>query len=97
MDFNGLTAAEAERLTWLAEELSEALKEVCKIQRHGYENYDPRGPSSWTNRLALQKELGDCAAAIDMMVRARDIDFEFIRRYQINKSAEVQQFMHHQE
>ena len=38
MAFNKLSAAEAERLALLLEELGEAQQAIGKILRHGYEN-----------------------------------------------------------
>ena len=39
--FNRLSPAEDERLTVLAEECSEVIQAICKIQRHGYESFNP--------------------------------------------------------
>ena len=69
---NDLTQAEAERLAMLAEECSEVIQAVCKILRHGYNNYHPDRPDK-TNRQELEKELQDVAAVIFGMCGNGDI------------------------
>src|SRR6266702_712335 len=66
--YNGLTPAEDERLTLLAEECAEVIVAIAKIQRHGYESFDPtieipEDMRPETNRQALTREMGDVRAA----------------------------------
>ena len=72
--FNKLTPGEAERLAVLAEECAEIIKAVGKVQRHGYDNTDPRSESGETNRTRLARELGDVRFATAMLVSSGDID-----------------------
>lgn len=72
-DFNNLTAAEAERLAHLIEELAEAQQAACKVLRHGYASYDPTDPTHLGNRRDLENELSDVLGAIQRMADARDV------------------------
>lgn len=66
--FNKLTPAEAERLAWLAEECSEVIKAISKIQRHGYESFDPTDPNHMGNRHDLAREMIDVIKAMQFML-----------------------------
>lgn len=92
--FNELSVAEAERLALLLEEAGEVVQAVGKILRHGYESYHPDGGPS--NRESLERELGDMAAAIEMMTRERDLNTPFIKQCQRDKLVKVQKYLHHQ-
>jgi NTP pyrophosphatase (non-canonical NTP hydrolase) len=97
--FNGLTPAEAERLSLLAEECAEVIQAVTKIQRHGYESRNPftaRSNRDPTNREALEAELGHVAHAIERMVEARDLTGVGIRGAQKSKADRIGQWLHHQ-
>ena len=94
MSFNNLDAGQAERLALLLEELGEAQQAIGKILRHGYESAHPDGGP--TNREALERELGDVAAAIEMLVTERDIEPERIHEAQRVKRKRVRQYLHHQ-
>jgi NTP pyrophosphatase (non-canonical NTP hydrolase) len=72
---NGLTAAEAERLTMLAEECAEVIQAVSKILRHGYESRNPDLENSPTNREHLDKEVLDFYSVQMMMLNAGDLRF----------------------
>lgn len=76
--YNQLTEAEAERLTILAEECSGVIKEICKIQRHGYQAVDPRNPDE-TNRETLSREIGDLLYSLDRMNKANDLNLLMIK------------------
>jgi len=91
---NGLTPAEAERLALLLEELGEAQQAIGKILRHGYESRHPDGGP--TNREALQRELGDVYAAIDMLKDAGDTDPLAMSMAMTRKKERVHQYLHHQ-
>ena len=84
MSFNQLTDAEAERLALLLEEMGEAIQIIGKIQRHGYESFNPNtGPPD--NRALLEKELGDVFHAVERMIWADDLDEDEIGRHQKEK------------
>jgi NTP pyrophosphatase (non-canonical NTP hydrolase) len=98
MGFNGLTDAQAERLALLMEELGEAQQAIGKILRHGYESYNPTQVGGPSNRQALQHELGDVLAVMDMMCAARDIEGEYVV---VNKNMKLKRlregtYLHHQ-
>ncbi len=76
-EFNGLTAAQKERLYLLSEEASEIIKEVMKILRFGYESHHPDKPEE-TNLVLLQTELGNLGAAMGLMFINGDIDVDAI-------------------
>jgi NTP pyrophosphatase (non-canonical NTP hydrolase) len=93
--FNDLSVGEAERLALLLEEAGEVVQAVGKILRHGYESYHPDGGPS--NRESLERELGDMAAAIQMMTERRDLNTAFIKQCQREKMVKVAKYLHHQE
>lgn len=92
--FNQLTPAEAERLALLIEECGEVIQAACKILRHGYESRHPT--TLIHNRADLEKELGDLQAALLLLVRADDIDFEHVEMFRDDKIANVRRYLHHQ-
>ena len=94
---NKLSAAEAERLAILAEELGEATQAIGKILRHGYESYNPDDINSMSNRGQLQKELGDIFCAVDMMVSANDLNGKIVTHHREKKAEKIKPYLHHQE
>lgn len=96
--FNGLTPAEAERLSLLAEECAEVVQAVTKILRHGYQSYDPTACISerMTNQQALGKEMGHVLAAMQMLENAKDVHWIDVERGKDNKLATVDRWLHHQ-
>jgi NTP pyrophosphatase (non-canonical NTP hydrolase) len=95
--FNCLTAAEDERLTILSEEASEVIKAIAKIQRHGYESYNPNRPQDGNNREQLEQEIGDLSVAIKMMIHCSDIQAKKINEATARKEADISRYLHHQE
>lgn len=93
--FNELTAAEHERLAILSEECGEVVHIIGKILRHGYEDYNPEIIGGTTNRRNLEKELGDLANIISMMVDAGDINEELMGFFQDEKAANIGRYLHH--
>lgn len=91
--FNKLTPAQAELLALLAEEAGEVVQAIGKILRHGYNSYHPEGGES--NRQALQRELGDVQAAINLLIDNDDLKIEPIRKHCVNKLNKVTQYLHH--
>jgi NTP pyrophosphatase (non-canonical NTP hydrolase) len=102
--FNQLTPSQLERLALLAEELGEAVQSVNKIIRHGYESYNPdkivnqrgEGYPVITNRMELEKEIGDVNAAIGLLIEARDLTNEGIMAATKRKLFSVGKYLHHQ-
>lgn len=92
--FNGLSPAEAERLACLAEEMGEAIQVIGKILRHGYESYHPDSPKI-TNRMLLEKELGDVDMIIDFMQRKEDISQWNIAGASVEKLGKIDRYWHH--
>jgi NTP pyrophosphatase (non-canonical NTP hydrolase) len=88
-----LTRAEIERLAWLAEELGEAAQAVGKVLRFGWKSNWKGGHS---NRVALETELGDVTAALDLMIDARDVRGGDVRAWRNKKRARVARFLFHQ-
>ena len=93
-NFNELTAAEAERLALLLEELGEAQQAIGKILRHGYGSCHP--DTDVSNDYALEKELGDVLAAMDLMYNAGDISSHSIQSEKCAKLKRVYLYLHHQ-
>lgn len=95
IQFNGLSAAQAERLFLLLEERAESIQAAAKILRHGYESFHPFRDGR-SNREELQKEEGDGCAAMDLLCKAGDLDVRAITQAAIGKGKSVQQWLHHQ-
>ena len=98
--FNGLSPAEAERLTLLAEECAEVIMAIMKIKRHGFESFNPdlatdddRGPS---NRVSLEREIGHVFMAYQLMLAANDVDPGAVAFSMGVKHGKVGQYLHHQ-
>lgn len=96
LQFNGLSAAEAERLFLLMEERAESIQAAAKVLRHGYESRHPFIEGSSTNRQALEKEEGDGCAAMDLLCKAGDLSVGSITKAAIGKGENVRQWLHHQ-
>lgn len=95
--FNQLTPAEAERLSLLLEEMGEAIRIIGKIQRHGYESYNPFDETMTHNRSLLEKELGHVTHALALMFNNRDINPYIIDKHADKKEESVKPWLHHQE
>lgn len=95
--FNQLTPAEDERLALLIEECSEVIKIACKIQRHGYESYNPTvlEAERRTNRSLLEEELGDVVFAVRLMYGNSDIDPSDVYHFMEEKREKIQRYLHH--
>ena len=91
--FNGLTPAEAERLTLLLEEAAEVIQVIGKIQRHGYESRHPNGGP--TNRELLMYECGHVKHALDRLCKAGDLDAFIIQDSADKKAISVVKYLHH--
>jgi NTP pyrophosphatase (non-canonical NTP hydrolase) len=81
-NYNGLTAAETERLAMLAEEAAEVIQMVGKVLRHGYSDSHPDYGVK-NNRELLQAELNDLVAVICILSKSGDLisvtQEEFVR------------------
>lgn len=91
---NHLSLAEIERLSLLAEEAGEVVQAVGKILRHGYESRHPDGGP--TNRESLQREIGDLAAACQLMVSNHDLSAEGLELALDAKLLNVSRYLHHE-
>lgn len=96
--FNGLTAAQDERLALLAEECAEVIQAITKIQRHGYESYNPLDlrEHRLSNRQALEKEIGHVRHAVERLVAEVDVSEEDIDLWRGLKSDNIGKWLHHQ-
>lgn len=96
MSFNRLTAAEAERLAILSEELGETVHIIGKILRHGYENHSPANPKT-TNRALLERELGHVRFMMDAMCNNRDVSYGRILKAKTDKCLMINDYLHEQD
>jgi len=92
--FNKLSPSEHERLALLSEECGEVVQAIGKILRHGYESCHPDGGLS--NRLLLEKEVGDVFYAIQAMTKDGDLCAENIDIERQKKVLTVKKYLHHQ-
>lgn len=99
--FNQLTEAETERLAILAEECSEVIQVICKALRHGLESFNPKkqvpdDEFPETNRMMIERELGDLLHAMDRCSVARDLNGAQIEIRRKSKPASILPYLHHQ-
>lgn len=92
--FNNLSEEQAESLALLAEECAEVIVAIQKIMRHGLESCHPNTPS-FTNRNALENEIGDVLASIRMARNNVGLDDATINRSQRAKHLNVEAWVHH--
>lgn len=92
----GLTPAEVERLSLLAEECGELIQVIGKILRHGYESRHPNDLNGPTNRGLLGKEGGDVLFALRFLDKNRDVAWAAFEQGCERKSESVGQYLHHQ-
>lgn len=92
---NNLSPAELERLAILAEEMGEALQEIGKILRHGYDACNPN--TGITNRRRLEIELGDVRHAMIMLCDAKDVRKDAIHEHADYKKATIGNRLRYQE
>lgn len=94
-NFNGLSPAETERLSMLAEECGEVVQVVGKILRHGYASHHPETQVS--NLEALERELSDVLAVMSIMSAAYDINEALVNARLQGSLERKLKFTHHQE
>lgn len=92
---NGLKPDELERLALLAEEAAEVIQVVNKIIRHGYESSHPDSPTV-TNRVLLERELGDFKAAANLMFMNGDVNPMQVIKAALDKADRMRKWLHHQ-
>ncbi len=97
MSQHPLTPAQAERLAFLAEECAEVIQAVAKIQRHGYDSYNPDDLKKGDNRRQLLVELGDVRAAIELLNVAGDINKADVTHFMEAKTKKMGRWFHHQQ
>lgn len=93
---NKLSAAQAERLAILLEELGEVQQAIGKILRHGYDSHNPEIDDPESNRIALETELAHVAFAVKLMIRSGDVNEIRIDVFCDAKEQKIQQWLHHQ-
>ena len=94
-NFNDLTLAQEERLHLLAEEAAEVSQAAMKILRHGFESYNPKKNKPKSNRMELEKELGDFLNALGMLREAGDINYSSVINFEQIKRDNIKQWLHH--
>lgn len=74
--FSNLSLDQIERLDHFVEECGEALKEIGKISKWGFDSSNPNVPYSLTNRENLEIELSHVLLAIYRLSLCGDINFD---------------------
>jgi hypothetical protein len=90
-----LAPAEIERLAMLAEECCEVVQAVGKVLRHGWDSQSPYGGK--TNRVTLEREIGNVRAIVNMMLDAKDLRLGDIQSWQRGKRAALPKWTHFQD
>jgi hypothetical protein len=93
--FSQLNPAEQERLTLLYEEASEVIKEVAKIQRHGFESRNPDNPMANTNRQNLAIEIGQLQFIINVLKERGDVDGKLVDHVAKERHLSINRYLHH--
>lgn len=91
----GLAPAEIERLAILAEECGEVVQAVGKVLRHGWDSQSPYGGKP--NLQALERELGNVRAIVNLMLDAGDVRLAELQAWQRRKREQMEKWTHHQE
>lgn len=91
--YNNLSDDEEERVAIHMEESGESLQEIGKILRHGYDCWNPYDPDKVTNRQRLTKEVGDMMIASRLLIKAGDIDEDFLKAHVREKIVRMQKFI----
>lgn len=94
MNFNKLSPAELEKLAYLSEECGEVVKAINKIIRHGYSSINPDAPQKGTNKIQLEKEIGDLFTAVNVLCKSHDLNNVTIVEH---TNCKIIKYMHHQE
>lgn len=68
-----------ELLAILVEDAAEVVHAAIKLKRHGLSSVDPTNKQSRTNQVLLTFELGQLAAAVEILVEAGVVDREAVR------------------
>jgi NTP pyrophosphatase (non-canonical NTP hydrolase) len=89
--FNLLTASEGERLAIVAEECSEVIKAICKIERHGFESNFKNG---LINRETLEIEMAHVLWAFRMLINAGDVNRDAIDLH-LEEKIKGYSYLHH--
>ena len=92
---NGLTPAQTEALSLLAEECAEVVQCVTKILRHGLDSSHPNDPRRTANHLLLAGEIGDLLAAIDIAFKNINLSAAECGRAYEHKLGHVTKWLHH--
>ena len=75
------------------EECGEVVQIAAKILRHGYESCHPNGGP--TNRVSLERELGDVTAAVLLLAQYEDVQPNYIDEYSRHKQSSGGRYLHH--
>ncbi len=92
----GLTPAEIERLAMLAEECGEVVQAVGMVLRHGWESSSPFESCGRQNRGALEKEIGNVRAVVNLMLDVDDLSLSAVQSWQGAKRKALPKWTHHQ-
>lgn len=92
-----ISDAECERLGILNGEMGEVLQVTGNIQRHGFESRNPNKENSKTNRVLLEREIGDVLNAIKLLIEAGDVREDRILKRARFKYEDIKQWLHYTE
>jgi NTP pyrophosphatase (non-canonical NTP hydrolase) len=94
--FNQLQPGTAEVLALMSEEAGEIVQAIGKVLRHGLDSHNPNdGEDGPDNRRALERELGDLLAAIDIAIALHTVDAGMIQAHRRAKLDRVGSYLHH--
>jgi len=84
-----------ELLVILAEECAEVAQMVAKCQRFGMDDVYPNDRTGLTNRMRLEREIGDLMAIIHILTEEEHLSPIMIADARIAKRIKVEKFMTH--
>jgi phosphoribosyl-ATP pyrophosphohydrolase len=92
-----LTKKQIEQLHCLQEEAAEVIQAVSKILRHGYESTSPFDQTKTTNRVNLERELGDLSYWINVLADNSEINLTNVSQAQMEKANSCRPYLHYQD
>lgn len=91
---NTVTPFEEERIALLIEECGEVIQACGKILRHGFNTKYPNDETGISNRMVLEKEIGDVLNALSLMLSNDDVNNSNIDMFKRAKVSKLNSFLH---
>jgi NTP pyrophosphatase (non-canonical NTP hydrolase) len=94
---NDINEAQRERLIKLMEECAEVIHISAKILIYGYDEVNVKKPNGPTNKVRLEKEIGDVVFWTGMLALHNDINLAVSEKHSEKKIDKAMKYTQHQE